>query len=186
LGQDGTSLHDVLVVELGGSGVVVEFENSLHEAEVVVLELKESRQHVDEILLIFSLLACLVGCAAVALLLQDACLVVKGGAGHKALLSCGSLDVEDETVGGELLATLYSQDVAYLDVRPRNGNPSFDPPRDKQPLNLLAIDDVGNAPLPKFERKILEGHQAHIDGDCSDRKGYVDLVVLFGHQDERE
>tara|TARA_B110000285_G_C15118965_1_gene615908 strand:- start:938 stop:1195 length:258 start_codon:yes stop_codon:yes gene_type:complete len=65
----------------------------------------------------------------VAPLLDDACRVIEGTAGDVALLRCRAvcaLDVEDETVSGELLAASYLDDVARLDVGPGNGHESFE------------------------------------------------------------
>ena len=152
LGENGASLHHIFVVKFRRCLVIMKLEHALNESEIVVLELKESCEHVYKVLLVVHLaLSSLVGGTTVALLLYDASGIIEGTRSNEALLPSCSNDVQNKAVCWKLLAALDPEYVADLDVSPRYGNPSLDPTSDHQPLDLLAVDDVGHAPLTEFK-----------------------------------
>ena len=97
------------------------------------------------------------------LLLDDACRVIEGPRGHEALLTSGSLDIQDKTICRELLPRLDSEDVADLGVRPGDGQEALDLPGDEHVVARLAVDLGADCALSEFERQVLEKHQHNID-----------------------
>jgi len=55
LRENCASLDNIFVIEFGGERIIMQFENTLDKAEVVVFELEKSGKHIHQMLLIFYL-----------------------------------------------------------------------------------------------------------------------------------
>ena len=175
------------MVKLKCCWVLVQFEAALDVAEVVVLVLQVTRDHVSQGLLVLPR-ARLVGSRGVGLLLGDSGGLVKGPGSHKALLASCSLNVEDQTICWELLARLDAKNVAGFDVGPAYGNPALDLPGDHEELDLLVVDLVRHFPLPMLEDQVPNGHKSDIYKQSHYGEAIRYLVVLIGveNHDEEE
>jgi hypothetical protein len=163
--QEGTPLNHILVIKLDGSWVLIKLERADDVTKVVVFKFQETRDHLSEVTRVL-LRTSLVCRANIAALLNDTCGVIKWPTGDVALLrggSVGALDVQDETVGGELLATSDLDDIPRLNVGPCDRLEPLKFGSDHQKLKHLVVDLVRDLSLTQLEGDVPNGHECDID-----------------------
>lgn len=84
------------------------------------------------------------------------------------------------------MATLYSENVSWLRISPRDWQKSFDLPGNHKIFDLLIVNFVGNFPLSQLQCKISHAHESYVNRKRHYREGDLNLIVFLRVQNEKE